>query len=84
MTSKKCKGQYDCNFGFNEMNNMSNGSLIDKHYGTILLLFVISAFFIRYVFANAQIIAPDGILYIEVAKDVLAGNFQAYIRVWFS
>ena len=41
-----------------------------------LLLFVISAFIIRYVFANAQIIAPDGILYIEVAKDVLAGNFQ--------
>ena len=50
--------------------------LIDKHYGAILFLLVVSAFIIRYVFANAQIIASDGILYIEVAKDVLAGNFQ--------
>ena len=64
------------------MNNMSNGSLNGNHYGTLLLLLVISAFFIRYVLASGQIIAPDGILYIEVAKDVLAGISKPF-RVWF-
>jgi 4-amino-4-deoxy-L-arabinose transferase-like glycosyltransferase len=76
VTTKKHSRRHDCNLGFNEVNNISNSSLIDRRYGAILLLLVISAFFIRCVFANAQIIAPDSVLYIEVAKDIFAGNFQ--------
>jgi 4-amino-4-deoxy-L-arabinose transferase-like glycosyltransferase len=60
----------------NEMKNILNGSLVDRHYRIALFLIVLLAFIIRYVFANAQIITPDGILYIEVAEDIFAGNFQ--------
>jgi 4-amino-4-deoxy-L-arabinose transferase-like glycosyltransferase len=74
--TKRRNGQLDCSFGFNKLTNVLNGSFIDRHYGKVLLLLVISAFVIRYVFANIQIIAPDGVLYIQVAKDILAGNFQ--------
>ena len=77
MITRENGGQHDCDFSLNEMKNILSASLIDRYYRTILLLIFISAFFIRYVFANAQIIAQDGILYIEVAKNILAGNFQA-------
>jgi 4-amino-4-deoxy-L-arabinose transferase-like glycosyltransferase len=83
LTSKKHTGEHDCNLGFNEMNNMSNGFLIDRHCGAILLLLVISAFIIRCVFANAQIIASDGFLYIEVAKNIFSGNFEGVYEYGF-
>ncbi|MBA4389479.1 MAG: hypothetical protein C0399_00880 [Syntrophus sp. (in: bacteria)] len=57
--------------------------LINGNPCTILLLLLIPTFFIRYFLANAQIIAPDGVLYIKVAKDISLGNFQSVTEYGF-
>ncbi len=43
----------------------------------------ISAFIIRFIIAHGQIIAPDGVFYIKIAKDIASGNLQGISEYGF-
>ncbi len=43
----------------------------------------ISAFIIRFIIAKGQIIAPDGVFYIKIAKDIASGNLQGISEYGF-
>ena len=58
------------------MRKKLNKYLTSGNLYIILLALLIPAFFIRYFFANAQIITNDGVLYIKIAKGISSGNLQ--------
>jgi len=47
--------------------------LVNNGYYQATLLFIL-AVLIRSVIAQVQIIAPDGVLYVKIAKDISAGS----------
>lgn len=65
------------------MKNYLSKYQINENPCILLPLLIIPTFFIRYFIANGQIIAPDGVFYIKIAKDIASGNLQGISEYGF-
>jgi 4-amino-4-deoxy-L-arabinose transferase-like glycosyltransferase len=66
-----------------KMKKNSKKYLMYNKSGAIVFSLFILTFFIRYCFANVQIITSDGLLYIKIAKGISSGNLQGIIDYGF-
>jgi len=57
------------------LKHSSANRFADNGYYQATLLFIL-AVFIRSVIAQVQVIAPDGVLYVKIAKDISAGTLR--------